>query len=295
MEWFSKQLETAGVGGPALQGAAFLDKRAAAAIAAASAAVGAVERLAVTAALVPPVAGIHLSQLRLQGVERVAAELLKASVDTVFAAFRVGSMPYGFAAQVIAALGGDALKLGRGTVAAGLATVNLVPFLLNRLARLGGQTPEQIATAFTTAPVAVALSSCLQAAHDALEPLAKPLPKAIKARLRGHFDAGLLDRARFLVSSFGLTVPEAMQGLRLALPGEPDEHRAAFAVLNLIVFADHPGSVQLSTPRWAYALAHLEIYEELGVDGWSEHYVRDLAGLEARARSRAEEVAAALG
>lgn len=83
--------------------------------------------------------------------------------------------------------------------------------------------------------------------------------------MRDHFDAGLLDRARFLVSSFGLTVPEAMQGLRLALPGEPDAHRAAFTVLDLIVFADHPGSVQMSTPRWVPGRDHRSLLDDAGL------------------------------
>lgn len=291
MEWFSGRLKRAGVGGAARQPAQLLDKSAAVAGTAGRSVLSAVERVALTAALAPSVTAIHLSQGNLQAVEKTAADLLKASVDTVFASSKIAAAPYAVAADALAAVGGDGMKLGRGALAGGLAVVNLVPFVLNWLARLGGQTPAaQMARAVTTAPVEVVLASSVQAAHDVLKPFAAPIPKAVRKLLQDHFEQGLLDRARFLVSSFGLTVPEVINGVRAVTSNEI----AAFTVLDVIVFSAHPDYAEPGIRRWAYGLAHVELYERLGVDGWTEKFVRHRGELEAQAASRAEQVASAV-
>lgn len=290
MKWFSERLRSAGVGGVPVQMAEFLDSKAAEAGSATLSVFSAIERNALTAALAPSVTGIHLSQLNLQAVEKTAAQLVKSAVDTVFAASRVAATPYAIAAEAIATPGADVTKVGRGAIAGGLAAVKLGPFLFNRLSRLGGQTPEKIARALTTAPLEVALASSLQAAHDVLEPAARPVPRAVRKLLQDHFDADLLDRARYLVSSFGLTVPEAVNCIRVAM----SNNTPAFTVLNVIVFTAHPGGSEPSIGRWAYGLAHAEQFEQLGLDGWTEKYFHNLAELEAEAQRRAEQVESAV-
>lgn len=288
----SKHFENLGWRGSALHGAKLLESGLGAADTASRAAFAAVRRAQVTSALTPAVAALHLSRRDFHGVKHTTTDLLSTSVDTIFAGSRLAAIPYSMAAAALATPGGDLMKLGRGTVAGGLTALYLSPFLLNSVVRLmGRKTLGQMARDWPAATREVVLAASVQAAHDAMAPIGKPLPHTVRKLLQGHFDPNLVERARFVVSSVGLTVPEVINGARLALTASTDV--SAFTALNVIVLSDHPGSFRSSLPVWAYGLAHVELYDRLGVDGWCERYARDPVALEAIALDRAQLVARA--
>ena len=289
MNALGNQLKVVRMGGAAFRAAEHLDKAVVAVAAAAQSTRSAAERARITSALTPAVTALQLSRGDFAGAQKTTADLLRYSVDTLFAASRLAATPLRLAGAAIAMTGGDALKLGRGAIAGGLTAVNVQPLMFNTLVRLArSKTPEQVVKAFAAAPMEVALASGLHAAHDALTPFAHPIPKAMKELLQGHLDSAVLDRAQFIVSSGGFTVPEAVNALRSTMTGSRDI--STFVVKDIIVFSDHPGLARASLRLWAYGVAHIELYEKLGVDGWTAQFVENPAGLEAMVKSRVDQV-----
>jgi hypothetical protein len=290
----SKHFENLGWRGSALHGARLFESGLGAADAASRAAFKAIRRAQMTSAVTPAVAALHLSRRDYRGVRHTATDLLLTSVDTIFAGCRLAAIPYSMAAAALATPGGDITKLGRGAVAAALTAIYLPPFLLNTtVLLLGRKTPGQIGRSFPAATREVLLAASVQAAHDALAPVGKPIPRTVRKLLQGHFEANLLERARFVVSSSGPTIPELINAARLALTASDEV--SAFTALNVIVLSDHPGSFRSSLPVWAYGLAHVELFERLGVDGWSERYARNPLELEGMAKAKADQVAVHTG
>lgn len=290
MGWLTEGLKKLGVGGDVIKVVEAVDNGVGeAARATQDAAVSAAE-VVVKVAVAPTTIAIALAQGDVKAIEATIANLVKEASDAATAAAKAASVPYFLAADVTRDVGGDGIKLLRGGIAGKLVEINIVPVLLRKIARLDANTPEQIVEAVASAPFEIVLATYLEAAHGVLDPAAKPVPKSIRKLLKNHFDAATLESAKYLVSSFGFTLPEVINGTRVFM----GDHAFAVAVGSVIVFSIEPDSSDTAIRWWAHELAHVDQYGRWGIDGFSERYVKNFAEIETEAEAKAQEVILAL-
>jgi Domain of unknown function (DUF4157) len=225
-----------------------------------------------------------------KAAEAVVSGLVRTTSETATAIAQLGSFPYFLAADITRDIGGDGIKIFRGGINGKLVEINIVPFILQKLARLDAQTPEEIAAAILTAPIEVILAAYLQAALDTLEPSASQIPKSIKRLLEPHYQASVLNEAKYIVSSFGLTLPEAINGTRVFM----GDHAFAVTVGHLIIFSREPNMSDSDIHWWAHELEHVAQYQQWGIDGFASRYVNNFNEVEAAAEAKAKEVDDAL-
>lgn len=290
MGWLTDCLKKAGVGGDVIKVVEAVDNGVGDAANTAQDLVVGAAQATVKAAMAPTTIAIALSQGDLKAVEANIAALVQETADVATATAKLGSTPYFVAADITRDVRGDGIKLIRGGINGKLVEINIVPIILQKLARLDANTPEEIAEAIATAPFDILLAAHLQAAHDVLEPAARSIPKSIKKLLRDHFDAALLEKAKYIVSSIGFTLPEAINGTRAFM----GDHAFAVTIDNVIVFSIEPDNSDTAIRWWAHEICHVTQYEKWGIDGFSNRYINSFAEIEEEAEAKAEEVIKAL-
>lgn len=290
MGWFSQGLRNLGVGGDVIKAVEAVDNGVGEAARAAQDAVVQAAEVTVKAAIAPTTVVIALAAGDVKAIETTVADLVKDTADAATATAKLASTPYFVAADVTRDVGGDGVKILRGGIAGKLVEINIVPVVLRKLARLDAATPEEVAQAVATAPFEVLLASYLEAAHSVLEPAARPIPKLIKKLLRDYYEASTLENARYLVSSVGFTLPEAINGTRVFM----GDHAFAVTVGSVIVFSLEPDNSDSAVRWWAHELAHVAQYEKWGIDGFAERYVKNFSEIETEAEKKAEEVVTGL-
>lgn len=221
-----------------------------------------------------------------KAAEDTAKSLVKSTIDAVGAAAEIASTPYYFAADVTRDMDGDGIKIVRGAIAGKLVEINIVPALLAQVGQEHLTDPQAIADAVKTAPLAAILAANLQGAHSVLEPAAHELPKLLRSFLKNHYRDETLDHAKYIVSQFGLTLPEVINGSQAFM----GNHAFAVTVGNVIVFSTEPGVSDESLHWWAHEVAHVEQYADLGFDGFARKYVEDYKSIEDAAEAKANTV-----
>ena len=122
-----------------------------------------------------------------------------------------------------------------------------------------------------TAALASPISSALKQASEYFRSHAQPLPPNVKSELSKHFDAGALDRARFVVNRDPTTLNGQITWLQTKVFGEEN-----FGVVadEIIIFAKRP--LNLNLAFWAHEVTHTVQFHRLGVDKFAHDYVVDL-------------------
>lgn len=143
---------------------------------------------------------------------------------------------------------------------------------------LRGQNPLQL--------VAVPLAGAIRAARSKHIGNSKPLPKDVHNALGPHFAPQVLTRARYVVGSVDITLPNFI-GKGAKFMG----HDFAVVVDDVIVFSKAPPTFAESPHWWAHEVTHVEQYGQVGVEVFAFHYVRDLgASIERAADARASHI-----
>jgi hypothetical protein len=142
---------------------------------------------------------------------------------------------------------------------------------------MGMRSPEALAQAGQTVAetairlAAPRLATWIATRRDALAPRCLPPPKQIAGQLTPYFPLSFLERVRFCVGwsrEIG-GAPFLMAGTR------------AMTLDRVIVFRDQ--AIAADPVIWAHELAHVRQYQEWGVSGFSERYLRERQGVEAAA------------
>jgi hypothetical protein len=142
---------------------------------------------------------------------------------------------------------------------------------------MGMRSPDALAQAGqTVAESAIRLAAPRLAAwiadrRDALAPRCLPPPTHMARQLTPYFPPSFLEGVRFCVGWSRETggAPFLMAGTR------------AMTLDHVIVFRDQ--AIATDPVIWAHELAHVRQYDEWGVSGFSERYLRDPRGVEAAA------------
>jgi hypothetical protein len=115
------------------------------------------------------------------------------------------------------------------------------------------------------------LATWIASRRDALAPRCLPPPPQIARQLTPYFPSSLLEAVRFCVGWSRETsgAPLLMAGTR------------AMTLDHVIVFRDQ--AIATDPVIWAHELAHVRQYEQWGVPGFSERYLRDWECVEAAA------------
>lgn len=237
-------------------------------------------------AVAPTVLLVHLAQGDTKAIEDSIKNLVSEVSNVATATAKVASTPYFIAADITRDIDGDGVKIIRAAIAGQLVTINIVPILLEKLAKADAQTPEEIAQAIANAPIEILLAAHLQGAQNVLEPAAKPIPKSIKKLLKDYYDGATLEKAKYLVSAAGFTLPEAINGTQAFM----GNHAFAVTVGNIIIFSVEPDNSDTAILWWAHELQHVAQYEKWGIDGFAEKYVRNFPEVEKEADDKAAEV-----
>lgn len=223
-------------------------------------------------------------------IKDAVAELIRVSNDTASATALAASQPYFLAADLTKTDTGDGAKVLRGAIAGKLVEINILPALMKQISGIDAKTPEEQAKAIAKLPLSVILSAYLQASYDVLEPKSKPMPSLVRNALREHFSKDLLSDVKYIVSTFGLSLPEVINGYQVFM----GNHAHAVTIGNLIAFSVEPGTSDDDVFWWAHETCHVEQYKALGIDGFAKAYVEDYAGIEKEAEDRASAVRADL-
>lgn len=248
-------------------------------------------KLAVDVAVVAPTKVlVSLSQGDIDSVKNTVKELVEKTGDVASATAVIASTPYLFVAEVTRDIGGVGGQIIRAGINQKLVEINILPYFVKKIGGLDASSPEDIAKAIATAPIEMILASYIQAAFDTLEPASTEIPKSIKKLLKEHFDDNVLNNAKYIVSTFGLTLPEAINGLQVFM----GNHAHAVTVGNVIVFSKEPDNSDAAIHWWAHELQHVAQYNKFGIDGFSNKYVNNYNEIEAEADAKAKEVIDAL-
>ncbi len=243
-------------------------------------------KLAIETAIAPTKVAVNLAQGDIDAVKNTIKDLVTKTEDIVSATAAISSTPYLFVAEITRDIGGVGGIIIRAGINNKLVEINLVPYLVRTIGNLEGKSPEEIAKAIATAPIQIILSAYIQAAYDTFKPVANEIPKSIKKLLRGYYDDNILNNAKYIVSTFGFTLPEAINGLQVFM----GNHAHAVTVGSVIVFSVEPDNSDEAIFWWAHEIQHVVQYNRLGIDGFSEKYVNDYKTIEAEADAKANEV-----
>jgi hypothetical protein len=138
-----------------------------------------------------------------------------------------------------------------------------------------GQTQTETAPAPLDALIAESLAPLLaewivSARDDAIAQGVEPIPKPIRAALKGYVPDDVLDRVRWRVGASELSLPQNV--LRF---GEAP----AMTLVDVVVFQER--SVALEDPKlWAHELFHVMQYAQWGVDAFAARYLTDYQAVE---------------
>ena len=225
-----------------------------------------------------------------EGAKEKVDSLIQATADSVSAAAHIASEPYFFAANLAQRVDGDAGVFVRGALNEKLIEINIGPIILQKLAHANAQTGAEVVQAVSQAPLSVLLAAALQAAHDQFRPTAKEVPTKVKKLFRGLFPDEIIDNAGYVVASFGLTLPEVINGAQAFM----GHHAFAVTVGDVVVFSVEPNSSDSATAWWAHELQHVVQYGRWGFDGFADKYVANGPEVESEAEAKSIEVMKAL-
>ena len=133
------------------------------------------------------------------------------------------------------------------------------------------------AAQLTAAPFAAAL----RAAQAQFDPIAKPIPDAVKQRMANVYPASVLSNARYAISTISISVPDLITHGRKAFDGSD----FAVTVGNIMVFIKDPG---MDVHWWAHELQHTVQYSNWGIDKFALNYVTSCHSVEKDAEDRAQ-------
>ena len=122
-----------------------------------------------------------------------------------------------------------------------------------------------------TAALASPISSALKQANEYFRDRAKPLPPNVRLGLSKHFDASVLNRARFVVNRDPTTLNGQITWLQTKVF---DEDNFGVVADEIIIFAKRPLDTNLSF--WAHEVTHTVQFRRLGIDQFAHEYVVDL-------------------
>ncbi|KAF1054260.1 MAG: hypothetical protein GAK43_00989 [Stenotrophomonas maltophilia] len=118
---------------------------------------------------------------------------------------------------------------------------------------------------------APALAQWLRQSREQSLAEAQPIPPALRAQLTSYFPAQVLDAARYRVGDD--------QELNAANAMLQNQDVAAVTLIDVIVFRE-ANAAQGDVALWAHELTHVQQYQQLGVEGFADRYVRDYRSLE---------------
>lgn len=119
---------------------------------------------------------------------------------------------------------------------------------------------------------------------DAVKAGVRPMPDAVRARLRGHLPEALLARVRYRVGT----------GHELSLQTNAFKGNAAAITLGDVILFRAEEQAGADVRLWAHELAHVRQYDRWGVRGFARRYTRDHLAVEAEANAEAAKVTAAM-
>ena len=291
MGWLTDSVKSTGISGDVLKTVEAVDKGAGEVLKTVQEGVVAEAATAATisAIVLPTKVAIAFSQDDLKEVEATIKEMVLEIDDVAGAAGRVASSPYLLAADITRDVGADGVKLFRGYINNELVTKNVIPIILDKLGKLDTN-PADVSAVIMAAPTSVLLASYLTAAHSVLMPLAQPVPNSIKKLLKEFYPAEILDNAKYIVSKFGLILPEAINDTQAFM----GNHTFAVAVDDVVVFSIEPDNSDNAIHWWAHELQHVVQYAKLGIDRFAENYINDYTDMESNAEEKSSEVTRSL-
>jgi hypothetical protein len=133
---------------------------------------------------------------------------------------------------------------------------------------------KELAEASTVA-AGLVLEQWLIASRNQSVAAAVPIPAAIRAKLKGAFDAKLLDTVRYKIDDYG---DLNLANLNLHYGDLVGNRVAAVTLVDVIVFRDEPTAVDVSV--WAHELFHVKQFREWGVHEFAMRYARDFREVE---------------
>ena len=229
---------------------------------------------------------IGLAQGDLKSVENTIRGLAADISNAAAAGAELASSPYLLAAEITRDVGGDGVKFLQGYINAKLVQINIIPYLLKRLNKLG----EDPLAAIAQAPLDAILAAYLKAAHELLEPRSQPIPKLVRKVLKPHFSDADIENARYIVAKIGFTLPEAINGTQAFM----GNHAFAVTIGNVIVFSVEPDTSDNAVHWWAHEMQHTVQYKQHGFDEFAHLYIKNYSALEDDADKKAEEVVESL-
>jgi hypothetical protein len=139
---------------------------------------------------------------------------------------------------------------------------------------------QQKRTEFARAAAPALAQAIVASRARAIDEGVKPIPAAVKRRLRGYVPDDLLERVRYRV---GL-------GEGMSLPGAAFEynHTIAMTLGDVIIFRDKDRA-ETDASLWAHELQHVLQYDSWGVAKFAENYLTDWEPIEYEARAAASE------
>jgi hypothetical protein len=290
MGWLTDSVKSTGISGDVLKTVEAVDKGAGEVLKTVREGVVAEAATATISAIVLPTkVAISFSQDDLKEVEATVKEIVREIDEVADSAGRVASSPYLLAADITRDVGADGAKLFRGYINNELVTQNVIPIILDKLGKLDTN-PADVDAVIKAAPTSVLLASYLTAAHSVLAPLAQPVPNSIKKLLKEFYPAEILDNAKYIVSKFGLILPEAINGTQAFM----GNHTFAVTVDDVVVFSIEPDNSDNAIHWWAHEIQHVVQCAQLGIDRFSENYIHDYNGMESNAEEKSGEVTRSL-
>lgn len=143
-------------------------------------------------------------------------------------------------------------------------------------------TPEELAES----PLSTMVAGGINQAINTLQGKASPIPNGIKRLLKDFYPQEVIDGATFWIGRIAITFPEIINEYQNFM----GNHDFAVTVGNIIVFSTLPSSDDTGLRWWAHEMQHVLQYHERGVYQFAIDYVRDYAGIEAEADTKASAV-----
>jgi hypothetical protein len=129
--------------------------------------------------------------------------------------------------------------------------------------------------------IAGPLAAAMRAAYEQLISQSSPIPPDVMGNLEEDIDPGLLSRARWMVGSVNLDLPDLTNAFVRRFQGGDN----ATTVFNLTVFATYPGN---NYHWWAHELFHQWQYQTWGIDTFALNYVTGCSQVEWSAENAAQ-------
>lgn len=229
---------------------------------------------------VPPTVRVLEKVLEGKPLDKAVEQTVKDKIDEVKSSANLPLIQNDIENKLL----GDVRGILGDDIANGIATLNL-PNQIQRVlpsAVVGYAERLVKGEAKVQDPAAIPLAAALKQAKSYYSDRAAPIPKAVKLLLVQTFPADVLNNARYVVDSFGSTVPASINALHETL-GETH----AVTVDNIIVFSKTPNDADIWF--WAHEMQHTVQYKRMGIDAFASSYIANYRELESEANTIASD------